>query len=54
MKKILLLILGIHLMIPSQISSAEHKEIIINAQSSVKIVAKIEKMHNETENTVQN
>lgn len=54
MKKILLLILGIHLMIPSQISSAEHKEITINAQSGVKIVAKIEEMHNETENTMQN
>lgn len=42
------------LITPLQTSSAEIKKITINAQSSAKITPKIEKMHNEIENTVQN
>lgn len=52
-KLIPLSLMGVLMMIPLQISSAERKEITITAQSSVKIVAKMEEMHNETENTVQ-
>lgn len=54
MKKLIpLSLLGV-LMIttPIETVSAEYKEITINAQSSVKIVAK--EKHNEIENTVQN
>lgn len=41
-KLIPLSLLGVLMMISLQISSAERKEITINAQSSVKIVAKME------------
>ena len=48
-------LLGVATMImPIKVNSAEYKEMTINAQSSVKIVAKVKEMHNEVENTVQN
>ena len=54
-KLIPLSLFGVATMImPIKVNSAEYKEITINAQSSVKIVAKVEEMHNEMENTVQN
>ena len=54
-KLIPLSLLGVATMImPIKVNSAEYKEITINAQSSVKIIAKAEEMHNEIENTVQN
>ena len=41
-------LLGVATMImPIKVNSAEYKEITINAQSSVKIIAKAEEMHND-------
>ena len=48
-------LLGVAMILkPINVVKAEYKEMTINAQSSVKIVAKVEEMHNEVENTVQN
>ena len=48
-------LLGVAMILkPINVVKAEYKEMTINAQSSVKIVAKVEEMHNKVENTVQN
>lgn len=48
-------LLGVATMImPIKVNSAEYKEMTINAQSSVKIVAKVEENAQKNENTVQN
>lgn len=48
-------LLGVATMImPIKVNSAEYKEITINAQSSVKIVAKVEENAQKNENIVQN
>lgn len=48
-------LLGVAMILkPINVVKAEYKEMTINAQSSVKIVAKVEEMHNEIGNTVQN
>lgn len=54
-KLIPLSLLGVATMImPIKVNSAEYKEMTINAQSSVKIVAKVEENAQKNENIVQN